>query len=285
MAIPDIATAKLQAPPEPKFFSPQKPSAEPPPVRLDVPEIQDPSAAFIRQEPAEQPPLDTPRRDYALSQDTCSSTSSVSGMDSGTVKKNLDNLQKQGTSEECREVITQTSQWLLQYPNESYVRNSLLKLVQSKATLDQQRQIIDQTTLWLSDNLEANNSFTLTEYLKLVISQGTLEQGQSAVSLTLKWLEQVQQDAPYVRRNCLKLAKDKATFETAQELLNQTYSWLSENLEGCDSYVMTAYLQLAIERGNAEQQQKAKEQAEIWLERADDSYVRAQYLKLLKIIG
>ena len=206
-------------------------------------------------------------------------------MDSGTVQKNLDNLQNQGTSEECREVITQTSQWLLQHPNESYVRNSLLKLVQSKATVDQQGQIIDQTTLWLLANLEASNSYTLTEYLKLVISHGTSEQGQSAVSLTLKWLEQVQQNDSYVRRNCLILAKDKATPETAQALLNQTNSWLSENLEGCDSYIMTAYLRLTIERGNIEQQQNAKEQAAIWLERSDDSYVRAQYLKLLKNIG
>ena len=288
VAIPDIATAKLQPPPEPKFFSPQKSSAEPPPVRLDVPEIQNPTATSEGQKPAEQTSLDTSRGDYThapLSQDACSLTSSVLEMDSGTLQENLANLQKQGTLEECREIITQTSQWLLQHPSESYVRNQLLKLVQSKAAVDQQRQIIDQTTLWLLANLEASNSYTLTEYLKLVISHGTSEQGQSAVSLTLKWLEQVQQNDSYVRRNCLILAKDKATPETAQALLNQTNSWLSENLEGCDSYIMTAYLRLTIERGNIEQQQNAKEQAAIWLERSDDSYVRAQYLKLLKNIG
>ena len=288
VAIPDVATAKLQAPPEPKFFSPQRPSAEPPPVRLDVPEMQDLSATSKAQEPAEQPPLDTPRGDYthaSLAQDTCSLTFPILEIDSKTLQKNLADLQKQGTLEECGEVITQTSQWLLQHPSDSYVRNQLLKLVQSKATVDQQRQIIDQTTLWLSANLEASNSYTLTEYLKLVTSQGTSEQGESAASLTLKWLEQVQKSDSYVRRNCLILAKDKATPETAQALLNQTYSWLSENLEGCDSYIMTAYLRLAIERGNTEQQQRAKEQAAIWLERSDDSYVRTQYLKLLKIIG
>jgi SEFIR domain len=220
----------------------------------------------------------------SLAQDTCSLTSPVLEIDSRTLQKNLVDLQKQGTLEECREVITQTSQWLLQHPSESYVRNQLLKLVQSKATVDQQRQIIEQTTLWLSANLEASNSYTLTDYLKLVTSKGTPEQGQSTVSLTLKWLEQCQQNDSYVRSNCLILAKDKSTPETAQALLNQTYSWLSKNLEGCDSYTMTAYLRLAIERGNIEQQQKAKEQAAIWLERSEDSYVRAQYLKLLKII-
>jgi len=45
VVMPEVATAKLQAPPEPKFFSPQKPKAEPPPVLLDITEIQDPTAA------------------------------------------------------------------------------------------------------------------------------------------------------------------------------------------------------------------------------------------------
>lgn len=40
VAMPEIATAKLQAPPEPKFFSPQKSQAEPPTVFLDIAEIQ-----------------------------------------------------------------------------------------------------------------------------------------------------------------------------------------------------------------------------------------------------
>ena len=41
VAMPEVATAKLQAPPAPKFFSPQKPQAEPPSVFLDIAEIQD----------------------------------------------------------------------------------------------------------------------------------------------------------------------------------------------------------------------------------------------------
>lgn len=264
-----------------------------------------PSISSIESSPASNPPMATPqptaplKNSQKLSSDTPKknytwleaqplaeeSKEVVLGMDSRTLQQNLANLQTQGTLEECRKVITQTSQWLLQHPDESYVRNQLLKLVQSKATAEQQRQIIDETTLWLSSNLEASNSYTLTEYLKLVTSQGTPEQGQSAVSLTLKWFEQLQQNDPYVRRNCLILGKDKATPETAQELLAQTYSWLSENLEKCDSYIMMDYLRLAIERGTVEQQQKAKEQAAIWLENSDNSYVRTQYLKLLKIIG
>jgi HEAT repeat protein len=213
------------------------------------------------------------------------STSSLLNIDSKALQKNLADLQKQGTREECREVISQTSQWLLQYPNKSYVRNQLLKLVQEKAEIDQQRQLIDQTTLWLLASLEDSDSYTLTEYLKLVTSKGLPEQGQSAVSLTLKWLEQDQRHDPYVCRNCLILARDKATIETAQQLLTQTSSWLSDNLENCDSYVMSEYLRLVIQKGTVEQKQQAKEQAATWLERSDNSFVRSQYLKLLKIIG
>jgi SEFIR domain len=153
------------------------------------------------------------------------------------------------------------------------------------ATIEQQSCPIEQANLLLSANIDSTNSYTLTAHLKLVISQGTPSQGELAVSLTLKWLEQINQNDAYVRNNCLNLARDKATLETAQVLLTQTYSWLSDNLERCDSYVMTAYLRLAIERGNIEQKQKAKEQAEIWLKRSDDSFVRTQYLKLLKNIG
>ncbi|MBD2124751.1 GUN4 domain-containing protein [Trichocoleus sp. FACHB-262] len=69
VAMPDVASAKLPAPPEPKFFSPQNPSTEPPPVRLDVPEIQDPNATSKGQKTTEQPPLDTPRGDYTYLED------------------------------------------------------------------------------------------------------------------------------------------------------------------------------------------------------------------------
>ena len=64
VAMPDVASAKLQTPAKPKFFSPQKPSAEPPPVRLDVPEIQNPNVTPEVQKPFEPPPLDTPREDF-----------------------------------------------------------------------------------------------------------------------------------------------------------------------------------------------------------------------------
>lgn len=51
VAMPEIATAKLQAPPEPKFFSPQKSQAEPPTVFLDIAEIQYQAAAKLEAEP------------------------------------------------------------------------------------------------------------------------------------------------------------------------------------------------------------------------------------------
>ncbi|MFN6487128.1 MULTISPECIES: GUN4 domain-containing protein [unclassified Nostoc] len=51
VAMPEIATAKLQAPPEPKFFSPQKSQAEPPTVFLDIAEIQYQTAFKPEEEP------------------------------------------------------------------------------------------------------------------------------------------------------------------------------------------------------------------------------------------
>jgi TIR domain len=153
------------------------------------------------------------------------------------------------------------------------------------ATIEPQSCPIEQANLSLSSNLESTDSYTLTAHLKLVSSQGTPAQGQFAVSLTLRWLEQINQNDSYVRRNCLILARDKATSETAQALLNQTYVWLSQNLEACDSYVMMEYLRLAIAKGNIDPQQKAGEQAAMWLERTENSFVRTQYLKLLRNIG
>ncbi len=51
VAIPEVAIAKLQAPPAPKFFSPQTSQTEPPSVFLDITEIQDQSIEKREAEP------------------------------------------------------------------------------------------------------------------------------------------------------------------------------------------------------------------------------------------
>jgi len=53
VAMPEVAIAKLQAPPAPKFFSPQTSQAEPPSVFLDIAEIQDQAAIKLEAEPEE----------------------------------------------------------------------------------------------------------------------------------------------------------------------------------------------------------------------------------------
>jgi len=53
IAMPEVATAKLQAPPAPKFFSPQTSQAEPPSVFLDIAEIQYQTFIKLEAEPEE----------------------------------------------------------------------------------------------------------------------------------------------------------------------------------------------------------------------------------------
>lgn len=61
--MPDVASANLQAPPKPIFFSPQKLLVEPPPVLLDVPGTQNLSPISEGQKPVEQP-LNISKGDY-----------------------------------------------------------------------------------------------------------------------------------------------------------------------------------------------------------------------------
>ncbi len=51
VVMPEVAIAKLQAPPAPKFFSPQTSQAEPPSVFLDIAEIHDQAAIKLEAEP------------------------------------------------------------------------------------------------------------------------------------------------------------------------------------------------------------------------------------------
>jgi hypothetical protein len=51
VTMPGVATAKLQAPPAPKFFSPQTSQAEPPSVFLDIAKIHDQAAIKLEAEP------------------------------------------------------------------------------------------------------------------------------------------------------------------------------------------------------------------------------------------
>jgi hypothetical protein len=59
--------------------------------------------------------------------------------------------------------------------------------------------------------------------------------------------------------------------------------WLENPGTNCDSYVFCEYLKLINQEGTSQQQQTAINQADIWFQRhPDDSYVRTEYLKLMR---
>jgi Effector-associated domain 1 len=203
-------------------------------------------------------------------------------MDSRTLKENLVNIQNSGTPKQCQEAIAKTCAWLKTYPNESYVRRQYLILVIEKGKLEQQQEAIFNTSLWLKDSLQLCDGYVFTEYLKLVAKQGTPEQCREASSQASIWLQR-NPDQPYVRKQWLFLAKEKLQPDHCQQVISWTYSWLSDNLTTCDSYVMTEYLRLNNKAGTSHQCQEAIVQADCWLQKnPDDSYVRTQYLALNK---
>jgi len=203
-------------------------------------------------------------------------------MDSRTIQKNLTDLEKKGTPEQCREAISQTSSWLQIHPNESYVRRRYLILVRERGELEQQKQAIVNTALWMKDNLKICDSYVFTEYLRLVTKSGTLEHCQQVSSQVSIWLQKSPNEL-FVRRQWLVMAREKLNLEQCQNVISQTAYWLSENLSQCDSYVMMEYLRLNNKAGTFQQRQEAITKAESWLEaNPSDSYVRNQYLALLK---
>ena len=59
--------------------------------------------------------------------------------------------------------------------------------------------------------------------------------------------------------------------------------WLDEHITDCDRYVFWEYLRLINQEGRLQQQQTAINQADIWFQKhPDDSYVRTEYLKLMR---
>lgn len=203
-------------------------------------------------------------------------------MNSKALRENLVNIQKSGTPEQCKEAILKTSTWLKSCPEESYVRRQYLILVTEKGELEQQQEAILNTALWLEENLQLCDPYVFTEYLKLVTKQGTLEQCQEASSQVYIWLQNNSEEL-YVRRQWLVLAKEKLKSEQCKIIIYQIDSWLSDNLNTCDSYVMMEYLRLNNKAGTSQQCQQAIAQAAYWLEKnPDNSYVRTQYLALVK---
>ncbi|NET34194.1 MAG: TIR domain-containing protein, partial [Cyanothece sp. SIO1E1] len=205
-------------------------------------------------------------------------------LDAKNLQANLKQLQQQGKSEDCQQAIIQTISWLEQHPDESYVRREFLILVRERGEVEQQQQAIVQTSLWLRDSSINRDAYVFAAYLRLIADcKSTAEQCQQAILQASNWLLAYPEES-FVRRQCLKLTREKAESRQCQTIISQTATWLENNVYNCDSYVFTEYLRLNKQSGTLEQRQIAIEQASYWLQNnPDNSYVHTQYLALMKM--
>ncbi|MBE9126226.1 MULTISPECIES: glycosyltransferase family 4 protein [unclassified Coleofasciculus] len=204
-------------------------------------------------------------------------------MDSRTIRENLQDIKQQGNPDACRQAIYETDIWLEKHPDEPYIRSKYLALVREKGSLEQQQRAIAKMSLWLQENLENCDPYVFTEYLKLIRSSGIpKEQCHEAIVQSSTWLSE-HPDESYVLRQYLALVREKGKPEHSQEVISKMALWLEEPETNCDSYVFWEYLKLINQEGRVQQQQTAINQADIWFQKhPDDSYVRTEYLKLMR---
>jgi glycosyltransferase involved in cell wall biosynthesis len=207
-------------------------------------------------------------------------TSQILEMDSKTI---LENLQYSKNLDACRQAIYETAIWLEKHPDEPYIRRQYLVLVREKGLLEQQQIAIREMSLWLQENLENCDPYVFTEYLKLINnSRIPKEQCHEAIVQSSTWLSE-HPDESYVLSQYLALVREKGTPEQSQEAISKMTLWLEEPGTNCDGYVFCEYLKLINQEGKSQQQQTAINQADIWFQKhPDDSYVRTQYLKLMR---
>jgi glycosyltransferase involved in cell wall biosynthesis len=205
-------------------------------------------------------------------------------MDSKTILENLQSSKKEGNLDACHHAISETAIWLERYSDEPYIRRQYLVLVRENGLLEQQQIAIVKMSLWLQENLENCDSYVFTEYLKLIRKPGILkEQCHEAIVQSSNWLSEHPDKSSYVLTQYLALVREKGKPEHSQEAISKMTLWLEEDGTNCDSYVFWEYLKLINQEGTSQQQQTAINQADIWFQRhPDNSYVRTEYLKLMR---
>ncbi|MEW6498940.1 MAG: hypothetical protein AB1589_41585, partial [Cyanobacteriota bacterium] len=108
------------------------------------------------------------------------------------------------------------------------------------------------------------------------------EQCHEAIVQSSTWLSE-HPDESYVLTQYLALVREKGKPEHSQEAISKMTLWLEEDGTNCDSYVFWEYLKLINQEGRSQQQQTAINQADIWFQKhPNDSYVRTEYLKLMR---
>jgi glycosyltransferase involved in cell wall biosynthesis len=106
--------------------------------------------------------------------------------------------------EQCHEAIVQSSTWLSEHPDESYVLRQYLALVREKGTPEQSQEAISKMTLWLEEPGTNCDRYVFWEYLRLINQEGTSQQQQTAINQADIWFQKHPDDS-YVRREYLKL--------------------------------------------------------------------------------
>jgi len=207
-------------------------------------------------------------------------------IDSKTILENLRDTTQKGNIDACSHAIYETAIWLERHPDEPFIRRQYLVLVREKGLLEQQQRAIAKMSLWLQENLENCDSYVFTEYLKLIRNSCIpKEQCHEAIVQSSTWLSE-HPDESYVLTQYLALVREKGKPEHSQEAISKMTLWLEEHGTNCDSYVFWEYLKLINQEGTLQQQQIAINQADIWFQKyPDNSYVRLEYLKLMKNQG
>lgn len=167
------------------------------------------------------------------------------------------------------------------------------KLYESWTWENTARQVLTE----LEDILKSTHSSDIAEILKMdsrtiqenlqdIKQQGNLEACRQAIYKTDIWLEK-HPDEPYIRSKYLALVREKGSLEQQQRAIVKMSLWLQENIENCDSYIFTEYLNLVRNsKIPKEQCHKAIVQSSTWLsEHPDASYVRRHYVALVREKG
>jgi len=188
---------------------------------------------------------------------------------------------RKGNVEQVKQVVEETSAWLMKRLEDRPVRTAYLGLVERKGNAEQVKQVVEETSVWLAKHLEDN--YVRTAYLGLVERKGNVEQVTQVVEETSMWLATHLEDSS-VRTAHLALVGRKGNAEQVKQVVEETSAWLAKHLEGIS--VRTAHLALVGRKGNAEQVKQVVEETSAWLAKhLEDKYIRAAYLRLVERTG
>ncbi|CAD6492624.1 MAG: hypothetical protein DIAAKJNI_00336 [Candidatus Argoarchaeum ethanivorans] len=155
--------------------------------------------------------------------------------------------------------LPKIQEYLMNNPEDGFVRPAYIGLVERKGTEKQKEKAISDTETWLSENPKDNN--VRTAYIGFVERNGTQEQKKKVISDTEMWLSENPKDN-YVRTAYIGFV-EHGTKKQTKKAISDTEMWLSENPK--DNNVRPAYIGLVESKGTEVQKEKAISDTETWL--------------------